>query len=81
MTFYIEAHPQGFSQFAVPVIEGPNATPTEHSLALNTAAEEAGRRFRVEHSSEKIGPAIVFACHKDPEVVQPVHAHNSVIGA
>lgn len=63
MSFHVEAYPQDFPQFAVPVIEGSNVSPEEHSRALTLAAEEANKRFREEYPFEKIGGPIVFACH------------------
>lgn len=65
MTFHIEAYPQGYPEFAVPVIEDKNVTPAEHSAALSVAAQEATRRFKEQHPYERMGAAIVYACHED----------------
>ena len=71
MTFYIEAHPQGYPNLAVPVLEGPNANDQEHAHALAVAAAEASGRFRNEYPMEKMGAAIVFACHDGQRPINP----------
>lgn len=74
MPLHYEAYPQGFPQFAVPVIEAQNASNVEHSRALAEAAEEAARRYRAEYPNEKFGAAILYACHEDIPADEPTRA-------
>lgn len=63
MSFYFEAHPVGFPEFAVPVTESTNTSDEERRKLRDAAAEEATRRLRAEYPQE-LGAAIVYACHE-----------------